>query len=288
MFARVKVAVLGTGIMGSPMARNIAAAGLEVRAWNRSQEKAESLAEDGVEVADTPAEAVGGADVVVTMLLNGEAVLEVMGGAIEAVGAGAVWAQMGTVGIRRLEECAALAEQHRVPIVDAPVLGTKQPAEQGELVVLAAGPADARERCGSIFEAVGQKTVELDAVGDATRAKLVLNSWVVSVVESIAETMALAQALGVDKQLFLDTIKGGGLDMPYAQMKGRLIIEGEFPPSFPLAVAAKDVRLILEAAETSGVELPMLETIRRQFERGVDAGHGREDMISVFRVVAPS
>jgi 3-hydroxyisobutyrate dehydrogenase len=99
--------------------------------------------------------------------------------------------------------------------------------------------------------------------------------------------MALAEALGIEKQLFLDTIKGGAVDVDYAHIKGELIIKGEFPPSFPLSGAAKDLRLILEAAAEHGVELPMLEVVRRQFERGVEAGHGDEDMISVFRLVAP-
>jgi 3-hydroxyisobutyrate dehydrogenase len=286
----VKVAVLGTGIMGFPMARNMAAAGLEVSAWNRSPRKAEPLAEHDVEVARSPAEAVAGAEVVLTMLIDGGAVLDVMGGADGALGAAAedvVWAQMSTVGLEKIDECARLAEERGVKVVDAPVLGTKQPAEQGELVVFAAGPADARERCRPVFDAVGQKVVEFDRVGDATKAKLVMNSWLTGIMETIAETMALAEALGIDKQLFLDTIKGGGLDVGYAHIKGEQIIAGEFPPSFPVAGAAKDLRLIVEAAERSGVKLPMLEVVRRQFESAVEAGHGDEDMAAVFRVVAP-
>jgi 3-hydroxyisobutyrate dehydrogenase len=151
----MKIAVLGTGTMGAPMARNLAAAGHEVTAYNRSREKAEPLADDGVTVAGDPAAAVRGAEVVVTILADGAAVEAVMGDAVDALEDGAVWAQMSTVGLEATERLVALAREHGVAIVDAPVLGTKAPAEQGALIVLAAGPAEARERCAPVFDAVG-------------------------------------------------------------------------------------------------------------------------------------
>jgi len=282
----MKVAVLGTGIMGAPMARNLAAAGHEVRAWNRTIEKAEPLAGDGVEVIADAAQAVEGVEVVVTMLIDGDAVLEVMGDAGPALGGDTVWAQMSTVGLAMLERCAKLADEHGVAFVDAPVLGTKQPAEQGELVVLAAGDAPAIDRCEPVFEAVGQKLTRLGGIGEATRAKLVLNSWVLAVVQALSETAALADALGVDKQLFLDTIEGGGLDIGYAHLKVGGMIKGEYDPAFPLSGAAKDVGLILQAAESAGVDLPALETALAQFERGIDAGHGDKDMSAAYLVVS--
>ena len=147
----MRVAVLGTGIMGAPMARNLATAGHEVRAWNRSRERAEPLAADGVVVADSPAEAVRDAEIVVTMLSDGAAV-EAVTGELGFPG-GAVWAQMSTVGIAATERLVARAAEAGVPIVDAPVLGTKAPAEQGQLTVIAAGPrprrASAARRCST-------------------------------------------------------------------------------------------------------------------------------------------
>src|SRR4051812_28427863 len=127
IFAPVKVAVLGTGIMGAPMARNMARAGLDVTAWNRSREKTEPLLRDGIQIAESPSDAVGEADIVVTMLIDGDAVLEVMagdGGALGAIQESAVWAQMSTVGLEKIDECARLAAERHLPIVDAPVLGT--------------------------------------------------------------------------------------------------------------------------------------------------------------------
>src|SRR4051794_20040034 len=273
----MRVAILGTGIMGAPMARNLAAAGLEVRAWNRSRERAEPLAEQGVDVAGTAEEAVRDADVVVTMLSDGAAVEAVA--ADLAFPAGAVWAQMSTVGIEATERLVARAADAGVPIVDAPVLGTKAPAEQGQLTVIAAGPAEARERCGPVFEAVGARTVELgDEPGAATRMKLVLNAWLLALIEGLGESVALAEGLGVDPAAFLEIIDGGPLGPPYAKMKGTMMIERSYEPSFSLALAAKDAGLALAAAQEAGLDLPALRAIRSQLERGVQQGHGEKDM----------
>jgi 3-hydroxyisobutyrate dehydrogenase len=282
----MRVAVLGTGIMGAPMARNLAAAGLEVRAWNRSRERAEPLAEHGVDVAGTADEAVRDADVVVTMLSDGSAVEAVAGGL--TFPGGAVWAQMSTVGIEATERLVARAADAGVPIVDAPVLGTKAPAEQGQLTVIAAGPAEARERCGPVFEAVGARTVELgDEPGAATRMKLVLNAWLLALIEGLGESVALAEGLGVDPAAFLEIIDGGPLGPPYAKMKGTMMIERSYEPSFSLALAAKDAGLALAAAEAAGLELPALRAIRSQLEKAVDQGHGDDDMAAAVEASRP-
>jgi 3-hydroxyisobutyrate dehydrogenase len=278
------VAVLGTGIMGAPIARNIAAAGLETRAWNRTRSKAEPLAEHGVTVAATAAEAVQGADAVVTMLSDGSAVETVMteGGALEAMRDDAVWIQMSTVGIAALERLAQLAEERGVAFVDSPVSGTKKPAEDGALTVLAAGPASARELCEPIFEAISSKQVWLDEVGEATRLKLVLNAWLVSLLADLAETIAFAEGIGVPPEQFLEAIDGGAVGAPYAQLKGPMMIKREFPTSFPLELALKDSRLVLEAAERHGVDLAVARASTSLFERALELGHGDEDMAAVF------
>lgn len=283
------LAFLGTGVMGAPMARNLAEAGLDVRAWNRTRKKAEPLAEHGVEVAGSPEEAVRGAEIVVTMLADGPAVDAAMddGGALAAMADGAVWLQMSTVGIAATEALAALAEERGVPFVDAPVLGTKKPAEDGALIVVASGPDVARETCAPVFEAVGSKTLWLGPAGTGTRAKLVLNNWVLSLTESVAETVALAEALDLDPQLFLDTIAGGPLDSPYAQLKGGAMIAREFPVSFALELALKDARLVLEAAERHDHEAPLMEAVERQMGRAVEAGHGDEDMAATYWASTP-
>ena len=275
--------------MGRPMARNIAASGIEVRAWNRSREKAEPLAADGVRLADSPFDAAEGADVVLTMLSDSAAVLGTMGGEQGAVGSmrpDAVWLQMSTIGEAGTAACIDLATQHGVAYVDAPVLGTKAPAEQGALVVLGSGPEDLRDRLRPVFDAIGQRTMWLGDAGAGTRLKVVVNSWIVSVVEAGAETIALAEGMGVDPALFLEAIEGGALDLPYLRMKAKAIAERAFEPSFSLRLAAKDARLVQESAGERGLDLPVLDAIRRRLEEGV-ADHGDEDVIATFLTSAP-
>ena len=277
----MRVAVLGTGIMGAPMARNLAAAGHEVRAWNRTPEKAEAI--HGVEPAREIAEAVRDADVVVTMLADADAVDAVVREALPAMGGG-VLVQMSTIGP---EATARLAEL--VPsFVDAPVLGTRQPAEEGKLVVLASGPEALRERVEPVFDAVGAETLWLGAAGAGSRLKLVLNTWLLSLTEGLAEAIALAEALGVDPQTFLDTIDGSPMGTPYANVKGKLMIEGDFPPSFPLALALKDARLAIAAADEQGLRLGALAAVAAQMERAIEAGHGGEDMAATIHASRPA
>jgi 3-hydroxyisobutyrate dehydrogenase len=236
------------------------------------------LTEHGAQVAGTPAEAVEGAEVIVTMLSDAAAVEEVMGEAAPAAAEGAIWWQASTVGIEGTETLAALAQRHGLDYVDAPVLGTRGPAEDGELVVLAAGEEGALERCAPLFDAVGAKTLQLGAAGAASRFKLVMNHWVLAVTDAIAETIALAEGLDIEPERFLEAIKGGGLDIGYAHIKGPGMIEGELPVAFPLKHALKDADLILAAAERHDLDLGMGPAVRDRFARAADAGHGDEDM----------
>lgn len=281
--------MLGTGIMGAAMARNLAKAGLRTRAWNRSREKAAPLADDGVEVADSAAEAVKGADAAITMLADANAVRGVVIGeedALSALAGDAVWLQMSTIGVAATEELAGAAAEHDVVFVDAPVLGTKQPAEAGELIVLASGPEDAIDRCGPVFEAVGSQTFRLGEAGAGTRMKLVLNSWLLAITAGLAETVALARRLDVDPERFLEVIEGGPVGVPYAELKGRMMVEGEFPTAFPLSLAAKDAGIVLEAGERDGAEMPLIRAVQRHFAEAIERGHGDEDMAAVHRVAA--
>ena len=166
------------------------------------------------------------------------------------------------------------------------MVGTKKPAEEGKLTVLASGPDDVRERCEPIFESFSQKAVWLGEAGTGTRMKLVINSWLLSLVEGLAETVAFAEGIGVDPAEFLETISGGPIDNPYAQMKGKMMIERSFEPSFKLELAAKDARLVLEAIERHDLELPMLETIKERLEEAA-AEHGDQDMAATYLASAP-
>ncbi|MEU4658915.1 NAD(P)-dependent oxidoreductase [Streptomyces sp. NPDC023723] len=286
MTDQLTVAVLGTGIMGAAMARNLARAGHTVRAWNRTRAKAEPLAADGAHIAGTPEEAVRGADVVLTMLYDGPAALDVMREAAPGLRPGVAWAQSTTAGVEAVGDLAGFAREHGLVFFDAPVLGTRQPAEAGQLLVLAAGPADARAAVTPVFDAVGNRTVwtgEDGAAGSATRLKLVANSWVIAATNAAGEVLALAGALGVDPDHFFDAIAGGGLDMGYLRAKAALIREGRLTPAqFAVTTAAKDARLIVEAGELGGVRLDVAAAGAERLARAAAQGHGDEDMAAAY------
>jgi 3-hydroxyisobutyrate dehydrogenase len=278
----MKVAVLGTGTMGAPMAENIAAAGIEVRAWNRTVEKAREV--EGAAAFETAAEAVEGAELVITILSDGDAVEDVVA---DLDFGDAAWLQMSTVGVVAHERLAEIASERGVPLVDAPVVGTKQPAERGELTVLASGPRDVRARAKPVFEAVSARIIELGEAGEGTRLKLVTNSWLVTLVEMLAETIAFSEAIGVDPERFLATIEGGPLGPAYAQLKGKMMIARKFDPSFSLALAHKDARLVLEAAGRHGFDAALVEVVAHKMDQAIEAGHGDEDMAATFLASAP-
>jgi 3-hydroxyisobutyrate dehydrogenase len=283
----MKIAFLGTGIMGAPIARHLAQAGNEVVAWNRTREKAEEI--EGATAVDSPADAVAGAEVVVTMLSDGAAVEDVIRQAADAIESGAIWWQCSTVGIEATERLRAVADELGLVYVDAPVLGTKQPAEEGKLTVLASGPPEALDKLAPLFDAVAAKTVRLGEAGEATRAKLVLNNWVLAITTATAETIGLARALGLDPQLFLDTIAGGPNDSAYAQMKGKMILEDRVgDASFPLKHAHKDARLVLDAAREHGADTGLASVVEERFARAEDAGLGDYDMAAIARVSSAS
>lgn len=285
MSDKATVSVLGTGIMGAAMARNLARAGHEVTVWNRSRDKAAPLAADGLRVADTPADAVAKADAIVTMLHDGPAALDVMRQAAPALRPGTRWIQSTTAGIEGIADLAAFAAEHGLVFFDAPVLGTREPAEAGKLTVLAAGPSG-DEAANAVFDAVGAKTVWLSedgADGAASRLKLVANSWVLVLTHGIGEVLALAEGLGVDPQRFFELIDGGPLDAGYARVKGGLILGGDTAKtSFGLDTAEKDARLIVEAARANGVRLDLGEAGAERFRRASAQGHGGEDMAASY------
>ena len=281
------VAFLGTGVMGAPMARNIAGEGLNVRVWNRTTERARPLEAAGATVGEEPAHAVDGADVVVTMLSDVGPTLEVAEAVLAATAPDAIWAQMGTIGIEGTERCIDLARSHGRAFVDAPVLGTLKPAEDGKLTVLASGPDDAVERCSPVCRAVGHKTLRVGEAGQGTRLKLSVNAWVLALTQGTAEAVALAKGFGLGVDQMLEALDGSPTDAPYFRMKSALMDAGEYPVSFSLRLAAKDAALIEEAADAAGIDVPMIRTIAARLAEGVEAGHGEEDMAATYRLSAP-
>ncbi|PXY29566.1 NAD(P)-dependent oxidoreductase [Prauserella flavalba] len=283
MTGKPVVAVLGTGTMGLPMALNLLGAGLPVRAWNRTADRARPLAERGAEVVTEPRAAVEGADLVVTMLADGPATRETVEPVLDSFGPDAVWVQMGTIGSGWTETLAGLAAMAGVDFADAPVLGTRKPAEEGALVVLGSGPEHVRQRCEPVFGAVGGRTLWAGGTGAGSRLKLVANAWVLALTNATAESVGLARELGLDPALFLDAIGGGPLDVGYAHVKGEAMISGEFPLSFAVRHALKDADLVL--AEEGGADLAGVRAARRHLAAAADAGHADDDMAALYRGV---
>jgi 3-hydroxyisobutyrate dehydrogenase len=283
------VAVLGTGIMGSAMARNLVAAGLRTTVWDRSPQATAPLADAGAAVAASAAEAVAGAEVVITMLPTAATVQSVMfaDGVAQRLPDGVVWAQMGTIGVEATIGLADRLRQLRPDalFVDAPVSGSKGPAETGQLLILASGPPEAEEVLAPVFDAVGRKTTWLGPAGQGSRMKLVVNSYLCFLVEGVAEALELAARLGIDPAALDAAIEGGPLDAPLADAKLHKMASGDYAPEFPLEWALKDIDLAIAAAD--GARLPLLEALSRQWRSAVEAGHGRED-ISVARLALGS
>ncbi|MFJ2646768.1 NAD(P)-dependent oxidoreductase [Streptomyces sp. NPDC087420] len=285
MSEHLAVAVLGTGIMGSAMARSLCRAGHDVRVWNRTPAKAEALAADGARVAATAAEAVTGADVVLTVVYDGAAVRDAFTAAAPGLGAGTLWLQSTTVGVADVPALAALAADHGVVFFDAPVLGTKGPAEAGQLAVLAAGPEEHRDRLDSVLDAIGRRTLWLGEDGAsaaATRLKLVANGWTLTLINGAAEALALAKGLGADPRAFLDLVSGGPVDAAYLHIKAEMILDGDYTTSFSVNTGAKDARLIIEAAEAEGVHLDVVAAIAERFRRAKELGHGDKDLAASY------
>jgi 3-hydroxyisobutyrate dehydrogenase len=277
------VAVLGTGLMGSGMARSLLRSGLDVTVWNRHPGRAAPLAAAGARVAGTAAEAVAGADGVITALWDGNSVAEVMADALPAAPEGILWAQASTVSVGDAGDLLpALADGCGARYVDAPVLGTRQPAEEGRLTVLAAAPEPVRGALAPVFGAIAARTVWVsERPGDGTRLKLAASSWVVMITAAAAQSIALARDLGLDPRVLLDTMKGGALDSPYLHVKGEAILAGQFAPSFALDGAVKDTGLIAAAMREGGTDAALMDAVGAQFRKAAASGHGEEDMAAV-------
>jgi 3-hydroxyisobutyrate dehydrogenase len=274
------VAVIGAGIMGSAMARNLIAAGVSTTVWDRSASATGPLADAGAVIAASALDAVKDAEVVITMLPTADVLDSVVfdGGMIGAFADGAVWAQMGTIGVeatlRTRDRLAAWRPD--VTFVDAPVSGSKGPAQQGQLLILASGPGRAADALRPVFDVLGRKTVWLGEAGKGSQMKLVVNAYMSILIEGVAETLELADRLGIGHQQLEEVIQGGPLDAPIADAKLHKMDQRDFAAEFPLEWALKDVDLAIGAAR--GETPPLLAALSAQWHAAVEAGHGRQDI----------
>jgi 3-hydroxyisobutyrate dehydrogenase len=282
-----KLAVLGLGTMGRAMASSALRNGISTVVWNRKPEVAAQMADGGAEVALSAVDAVKGADVVITMVTDTEAVTSIAVdlGMLEALPPGAVWAQMSTIGVEGTATVSSIVEKERsdVLFLDAPVSGSKVPAEQGKLVVFASGSEQARPVVQPVFDAIGQRTVWLGPIGAGSRMKLVNNTLLAFSAEGVANSLALALRLGLDVRSVLGAFEGGPLISPWSAGKMARIAGNDYSPEFPLALALKDVHLALEEADPG--RFAVLASLAREWDQLVDQGLGSEDVTVVTRAL---
>jgi 3-hydroxyisobutyrate dehydrogenase len=281
------VAILGIGTMGHGMAVSTLRAGIPTIVWNRTPEPTRDLAKLGAQVAESAADAARRASIVITMVTDADAVISIARdqGMLAALTPNAIWVQMSTIGVAGIQRVAALVEEQRpdITLLDAPVSGSKEPAEKGQLTIFASGPNEVRSRVAPLFDALGQRTIWVGAVGAGTRLKLVNNTWLAFTSEALATSVALGRRLGLPTDTILEALGGSPLVSPWQASKLQRIAKGEFSAQFALSLALKDVRLALEAAGDD--RFVVLACLADEWKRVVDEGYGDDDLTVVERAL---
>jgi 3-hydroxyisobutyrate dehydrogenase len=281
------VAVLGIGAMGHGMATSALRAGIPTIVWNREPESTKDLADLGADVAETAADAARRAAIVVTMVTDADAVISIARdqGMLAALAPGAIWVQMSTIGVAGIDRVAAMvaAERPEVTLLDAPVSGSRGPAEQGQLTIFASGPEEARSRVAPLFDALGHRTIWVGAVGAGSRLKLVNNTLVAFAGEGVSTAAALAHRLGLETKTVIEALGGGPLVSPWQEAKFQRIADGEFSAQFALSLALKDARLALQAIDDD--RYAVLACLADEWQQVVDQGLGDQDLTVVTRVL---
>jgi 3-hydroxyisobutyrate dehydrogenase len=284
-----RVAVIGTGTMGSAMARRLLVSGVDLSAWSRHPATTMPLVELGATAYEHAVDAVKDADVVITMLPTAEATADMMFGqnVLLAMSPRAIWVQMATIGVQATERLIteALARRPGVTFVDAPVSGSREPAENGQLLILASGPQQVAHRLECVFSVLGRATLWLGPAGAGSRMKLVLNTWLAFQTEGAAEASALAEQLGVPNSALFDALRDNPLASPYALAKLSRMVEQDYHADFALDWALKDLDLV--AAEVGESIAPVAGAIADRWRGLVDGGSSGLDVSAARRGLGP-
>jgi 3-hydroxyisobutyrate dehydrogenase len=280
---KVRVGLLGVGLMGSAMAHRLLDQGIEVLAWDRDAEKITALVERGAERGDEPAEVVRGADVVITMLPTAPIVLDVVEPLLEDWSAETIWLQMSSVGAAEADQLDEVARAHDVTLVDAPVSGSTHPAEEGELTILASGPDSARAAVEPVFEVLGSRVLWVGEAGMGSRLKMAANHWMIAMTAALAETMHLCEAMGLDQRQFVGLLDGGPLGSAYGLLKLQEMLAHDYPVGFPVRLALKDLELVREVEQSATAAMPLLDVVLERF-LAAEEDHADEDLAAVYEV----
>jgi 3-hydroxyisobutyrate dehydrogenase len=280
------VAVIGTGTMGAAMARRLLGTRMDVHVWSRHPASTMSLVDEGATASD----AVKDAGVVITMLATADATAEVMlgGQTLAAMRPGSIWVQMATIGVEATQRlvAATLVRRPGVAFVDAPVSGSREPAEKGQLLILASGPHVAAPSLEPVFEALGRATLWLGPSGAGSALKLVLNTWLAFQTEGAAEAAALAERLSVPDSALLDALRDNPLASPYALSKLTRMVDEDYHADFSLDWALKDLDLV--ASEAGAGVAPVAEAIADRWRGLVHNGSRGLDVSAARRGLGPA
>ena len=263
--SQVRVGLLGVGLMGSAMAHRLLARDIAVAAWDRDPEPLQELEARGGEPAQRPSEVVSGAGVVITMLPTADVILDVVEPLLDDWPRDTIWLQMSSVGAAEADELSRVAAAHGISIVDAPVSGSTQPAEHGQLTVLASGPDSARAAVEPIFDALASRVLWVGEAGMGSRLKLAANHWMITSVAALAESMQLCEAMGLNQRHFVELLDGGPLGSPYAIQKLGEMQRHDYPAGFPVRLALKDLELVSEVEQSVSAAMPLLDVVRELF-----------------------
>jgi 3-hydroxyisobutyrate dehydrogenase len=262
---KVRVGLLGAGLMGSAMGHRLLDQGIPVIAWDRNSEQVRALGSRGAARASERGEVVSGAGVVITMLPTAEIVLDVVEPLLEDWPRDTIWLQMSSVGAAEADQLTRAADAHAVTLVDAPVSGSTHPAEEGQLTILASGPDSARTVLEPVFAALASRVMWVGKAGMGSRLKLATNHWMISSVAALAESMHLCDAMGLNQQHFIELLDGGPLGSVYAMQKLDEMRRREYPAGFPVRLALKDLELVHEIEESSRTTMPVLDAVLARF-----------------------
>lgn len=280
-----KLAWIGTGYMGLPMARNLLKAGYEVSVYNRTSEKAAPLESDGGKLVSSPQAAADGAEAVFIMLTKGsavEAVLEGEDGLLAGLTPNTVVVNMSTIAPGEARQFAQQIESAGGIYVDAPVSGSVAPAVNGQLVILAGGTEAAVEQCRPFFEVLGKKTIVFGEVGTGSSAKLSINLLLGVMAQGISEALLAGEYAGLQREQLIEMIGESAVNTPMLAAKKEMWMNEEFPAAFMVSLLSKDLGLLTAEAKREGLDLPLTEAVDRTYADAVQSGKGDLDMAAVW------
>ena len=284
---KVRVGLLGVGLMGSAMAHRLLDRGIAVIAWDRDAEHLRDLESRGGQPAEKPSEVISGAGAVITMLPTADVILDLVAPLLDDWPEGTIWLQMSSVGAAEADQLARVADAHAVTLVDAPVSGSTHPAEEGELTILASGPDSARKVLEPVFAALASRVMWVGQAGMGSRLKLATNHWMISSVAALAESMHLCQAMGLDQQHFIELLDGGPLGSVYALQKLDEMRRHEYPAGFPVRLALKDLELVREVQQSSRAPMPLLDVVLERF-RTASRDLADQDLAAIYELGGPA